>query len=120
MIRQTAQIQLKGSESALNTKSIAVKADNGGRAEAQICTDKYDALPVVFRKDKTDFPVQPLSPKKVNGVIADRLFLSVQPDFFRPERRPFRFSLCAACALFDRGAFRALPGKRRRRASFLR
>ena len=91
MIRQTAQIQLKGSEGALNAETVAVEADNRGWVEVQICTDKDNAFPVIFRKDKTDFPVQSLSPKKVNGVIADRLFLSVQPDSFRPERRPFRF-----------------------------
>ena len=106
MVCHAAQIQLEGSESALNTETIAVKADNRGRVKAQICTDKDNALPVIFRKDKTEFPVQPLSPKKVNGVIADSLFLSVQPDFFRPERRPFRFKQVRQPDFF---AFARLP-----------
>lgn len=57
-IRQTAQIQLKGSEGALNAETVAVEADNRGGVKVQICTNKDNALSVIFRKDKTDFPVQ--------------------------------------------------------------
>ena len=64
-IRQTAQIQLKGSEGALNAETVAVEADNRGWVEVQICTNKDNALSVIFRKDKTDFPVQSLPQRRL-------------------------------------------------------
>ena len=59
--------------------------------EIQICTNQNHAGAVAFDKDKAERLIKPLSPEKVNGVISNGLFPSVQVDFPCPKEGLLRF-----------------------------